>query len=91
MWAAGVFYGGRGNLLGIQILGVLIEIAWVVTMTTILFVSLKLAGILRTPADVERAGMDVSKHGGYAYPTEPNIQSTPPTAPGIGGVDSIDA
>ena len=66
----GLFYGGMGALLGTQILGVFIEMAWVITLTSILFLSLKLAGILRTSADVERAGMDVSKHGGHAYPTE---------------------
>jgi len=66
----GVFYGGSGRLLGIQVVGVLIEIAWVCTTTTVLFLALKMAGILRTSADVERAGMDVSKHGGHAYPTD---------------------
>ena len=66
----GLFYGGGGILLGVQIIGVLIEIAWVVTTTAILFLCLKMAGILRTPADIERAGMDVSKHGGHAYPAD---------------------
>ena len=67
---AGLFYGGSGRLLGVQIVGVLIEFAWVSVMATLLFMALKLMGILRTPADVERAGMDVSKHGGHAYPTD---------------------
>ena len=66
----GLFYGGGGILLGVQIVGVLIEIAWVVTTTTVLFMALKMLGILRTSADVERAGMDVSKHGGHAYPAD---------------------
>ena len=66
----GLFYGGGGILLGVQIVGVLIEIAWVTTTTAVLFMALKMLGILRTSADVERAGMDVSKHGGHAYPAD---------------------
>jgi len=34
-----------------------------------MFVPLKLTGMLRVSADVEDAGMDVSKHGGAAYNT----------------------
>jgi len=67
---AGLFYGGKGQLLGVQIVGVIIEFLWVSSMSTLLFLGLKLMGILRTPADVERAGMDVSKHGGHAYPMD---------------------
>lgn len=66
----GLFYGGNGTLFGVQIVGVLIEMSWVVSLTTVLFLPMKYAGILRTSADVERAGMDVSKHGGHAYPAD---------------------
>ena len=58
------------QLLGGQIVGVLIEFCWVSVMSTLLFLGLKMMGILRTPAGVERAGMDVSKHGGHAYPMD---------------------
>ena len=66
----GLFYGGGGILFGVQFIGVLIEIAWVVTTCALLFFSLKQLGVLRSSADVERAGMDVSKHGGHAYPED---------------------
>ena len=43
------------------------EIAWVAGMSAIMFFILKAAGILRVSAEMEEAGMDVSKHGGPAY------------------------
>ena len=64
----GVFYGGNGTLLGVQIAGVVIEILWVTTLSGIMFMVLKLAGILRVSEEDERVGADVSKHGGEAYP-----------------------
>jgi len=36
-------------------------------MSFIMFFPLKKAGLLRVSAEVEAAGMDVSKHGGEAY------------------------
>ena len=72
---AGLFYGGKGVLFGVQFVGVLIEFAWVSVLCTVLFMGLKLAGIFRTSADVERAGMDVSKHGGHAYPADADVAS----------------
>jgi len=63
----GVFYGGSGSLLGIQISGALIQILWVVGMSTPLFFILNKAGVLRVPRDVEEDGLDLSKHGGSAY------------------------
>ena len=43
------------------------EIGWVAGMSAMMFVILKMAGILRISAEMEEAGMDVSKHGGPAY------------------------
>ena len=56
-----------GLLFGTQLLAALLEILWVVTLSLIIFLSLKFAGIFRVPADEEDAGADVSKHGGSAY------------------------
>ena len=39
-------------------------------MSSILFLILKLTGILRVSQEIEEAGMDVSKHGGTAYDME---------------------
>jgi len=70
---AGAYDGGiftsktRGELFGAQVVGVIIEVLWVGTMSTILFGTLKLTGIFRVNAEDEEAGLDTSKHGGSAY------------------------
>jgi len=74
---AGIFMkNSSGKLFGTQIVTALIEITWVVTTSFILFMSLKLAGIYRVPADYEEAGLDVSKHGGSAYAPQPPAVAT---------------
>jgi len=62
----GLFYGS-GKALGCAVITLAAEIAWVGTMSFIMFFPLKKAGLLRVSAEVEAAGMDVSKHGGAAY------------------------
>ena len=66
----GIFYGGSGELLGAQIVFILIHLAWVGTCSALIFFALKAIGILRVSVDVEEAGLDVSKHGGAAYPEQ---------------------
>jgi Amt family ammonium transporter len=71
---AGLFMSGtRGTLFFTQIIAVLIEIPWVVGTSTILFVTLKVAGILRVKAEEEVTGLDESKHGGSAYPAPVSV------------------
>jgi Amt family ammonium transporter len=68
---AGLFMPGtRGMLFVTQLVVPLIEIVWVCTLSAIMFSVLKLCKIFRVSADEETAGMDVSKHGGTAYPIE---------------------
>jgi len=62
----GLFYGG-GQAIGCAFVTLFAEIAWVGIMSCIMFFPLKLLGILRVSAEIEAAGMDVSKHGGAAY------------------------
>merc|ERR1719181_475059 len=62
----GLFYGS-GKALGCAIVTLLVEIVWVAAMSLIMFFPLKLTGLLRVSAEIEAAGMDVSKHGGAAY------------------------
>merc|ERR550537_26482 len=62
----GAFYGG-GDAIGISFVSLLAEIAWVGTMSFLMFFPLKKMGVLRVSAEIEAAGMDVSKHGGAAY------------------------
>jgi Amt family ammonium transporter len=67
----GIFYGGNGNLLLCQFIEVLVIFAWVSTIMGLYFIITKKLGLLRVPAQVELAGLDVSKHGGSAYHMEP--------------------
>ena len=62
----GLFYGGS-TLLGVQLLGVLIEFLWVGATTTILFLSLSFTGLLRVSEEEEEQGLDVNEHEGPAY------------------------
>lgn len=49
----GVFYGGSGHLLGVQILALLMVYAWVSAITLLLFGTLKYFGRLRVPRHEE--------------------------------------
>merc|ERR1711988_1423155 len=60
-------FAGHGDCIGVAVASLFAEIAWVGTMSLILFGSLKAAKVLRVSEEVEDAGMDVSKHGGSAY------------------------
>lgn len=63
----GLFYGGGFELLGVQLLGVVAQVAWVVATTGLLFGTLSYFELLRVPEEEERAGLDVSEHEGPAY------------------------
>jgi Amt family ammonium transporter len=62
-----VYPGGMPDLIGVQIVFLIVHIAWVTFTSCILFYSLRRAGIFRVSAEVEEMGMDISKHGGEAY------------------------
>ena len=62
----GLFYGS-GKALGAACCALFAEIAWVGLMSFLMFFPLKMMGVLRVSAEIEAAGMDVSKHGGAAY------------------------
>ncbi len=60
---AGLFYGGGWSLLGVQALGVISVIGWVVaTMTIVFFVLKKMIG-LRVSKEEEILGLDSTEHG----------------------------
>ena len=59
----GVFYGGGFHFLGIQCLGVISVIAWVVLTMSIVFLVIKETIGLRVPAEEEIAGLDKVEHG----------------------------
>eukprot|EP01104_Vermistella_antarctica_P012256 TRINITY_DN3513_c0_g1_i1.p1 TRINITY_DN3513_c0_g1~~TRINITY_DN3513_c0_g1_i1.p1 ORF type:complete len:442 (+),score=73.25 TRINITY_DN3513_c0_g1_i1:156-1481(+) len=64
----GLFYGGGVEQLGLQVLGIVIILAWGLSTGFVLFFTLKYFRILRVGAETELAGMDITKHGGDAYP-----------------------
>ena len=59
----GVFYGGGFHFLGVQILGVVSVIAWVLVSMNIIFRVINKVIGLRVPADVEIDGLDYHEHG----------------------------
>ena len=66
---AGLFYGGGAKLLGIQILGIVAIDVYAAVMMTIVFQLIKHTIGLRTTAEEEIIGMDISEHGlASAYP-----------------------
>ena len=60
---AGLFYGGGAKLLGIQILGIVAIDVYAAVMMTIVFQLIKHTIGLRTTAEEEIIGMDISEHG----------------------------
>ena len=52
------------------ILGIL---AWTMGIMTPFFMILKKLNLFRVPPEVESAGLDVSHHGGSAYPHDPEV------------------
>ena len=60
---AGLFYGGGLKLLGIQVLGIVAIDIYAAIMMTIVFQLIKHTIGLRTKAEEEIIGMDISEHG----------------------------
>lgn len=61
--SAGLFYGGGFHLLGIQCLGVISVMAWVVATMVIVFQVIKHTNGLRVSKEEEIAGLDSTEHG----------------------------
>ena len=63
----GLFYGGNGTMLGVQLLAFVTITLWcTVTMLPFFYAMLKL-GLFRVAEEHELLGLDESKHGGSAY------------------------
>eukprot|EP00966_Prymnesium_polylepis_P159404 3684062-Prymnesium_polylepis.1 len=62
----GAFYGDGAPLVA-GLVFCLADIGWTGGLSAIMFGTLKVANLLRVSAEVEDAGMDISKHGGSAY------------------------
>ncbi|ERN12937.1 hypothetical protein AMTR_s00050p00217870 [Amborella trichopoda] len=63
----GLFMGGGGRLLGAHLVLILAIIGWVSATMGPLFFGLHKLGLLRISAEDEMAGMDLTRHGGFAY------------------------
>jgi Amt family ammonium transporter len=66
----GLFMGGGGKLLGAHVIQILVIIGWVSATMGPLFFVLNKMKLLRISAEDEMAGMDMTRHGGFAYAYE---------------------
>jgi ammonium transporter, Amt family len=66
--SAGLFYGGGLHQLGIQVLGLLTVGAFTFTASFGCLWLMKVTVGIRTDAEAETAGLDVSEHGMWGYP-----------------------
>ncbi|XP_010264809.1 PREDICTED: ammonium transporter 1 member 1-like [Nelumbo nucifera] len=63
----GLFMGGGGKLLAAQIIQILTIVGWVSATMGPLFYVLNKMNLLRISAEDEMAGIDITRHGGFAY------------------------
>jgi ammonium transporter, Amt family len=65
--ADGLFFGGGLELLGVQAVGVISVVGWVLATTGILFAILKFTVGLRVKPEEEMIGLDIGEHGMESY------------------------
>jgi Amt family ammonium transporter len=63
----GLFMGGGGQLLAAHVIQILVIVGWVSATMGPLFYALHKLKLLRISAEDEMAGMDMTRHGGFAY------------------------
>ncbi|KAJ6792559.1 Uncharacterized protein M6B38_238250 [Iris pallida] len=63
----GLLMGGGGRLLAAHLVQILVVAGWVSCTMGPLFYALHRFGLLRISAEDEMAGMDLTRHGGFAY------------------------
>lgn len=81
----GLFMGGGGRMLGAHVVLILVIAAWVSCTMGPLFLALNKMGLLRVSAEDEMAGMDQTRHGGFAYAYTDEDASSRPADRGAGG------
>ncbi|KAK1395374.1 Ammonium transporter [Heracleum sosnowskyi] len=71
----GLFMGGGARLLAAHLVQILVIIAWVSATMGPLFYVLHKLKLLRISAEDEMAGMDMTRHGGFAYAYDEDDES----------------
>ncbi|XP_057783574.1 ammonium transporter 1 member 1-like [Salvia miltiorrhiza] len=71
----GLFMGGGWRLLAAHLVQILVIIGWVSVTMGPLFYALHKLKLLRISPDDEMAGMDLTRHGGFAYVYEDDSRS----------------
>jgi ammonium transporter, Amt family len=66
--SAGLFYGGGFHQLGVQVLGLAAVGAFTFTISFGVLWVMKVTVGIRTDAETETAGLDISEHGMWGYP-----------------------
>lgn len=66
----GFVMGGDGKLLVAAIVGVVVIASWVLAHMVPFFLLANFFGILRVSPEEEHEGLDISHHGGSAYPKD---------------------
>ncbi len=64
---AGLFYGGGFAQLGVQLIGALSVMLWVMATTAVMFFAIKYSVGLRVSREEELRGLDIGEHGMEAY------------------------
>jgi hypothetical protein len=84
----GWIYGGNGKLFGAAVVYLLAIFAWVLGHMIPFFFLVRFVGLLRVDEAEERAGLDVSHHGGGAYetPAMTEMYEKPGSGKGTGGL-----
>ncbi|CAN0065948.1 unnamed protein product [Pylaiella littoralis] len=65
---AGAFYGGDGSTLAVGVVFLLALIGWTCGTCMVLFLGIKHTIGIRVSPEMEKLGMDDTKHGGQTYP-----------------------
>ena len=68
--SAGLFYGGGGYQLVVQLILVAVVAVWMLVTTGALFAVLRRFDLLRVSAQEEALGLDLTEHGVGAYPPD---------------------